>query len=1092
MKNNEFSNYIASSNFKELFISELGWNRYRGVEKWLPIEIDEETFQVSSIAERNGFQILTCPVKKIPNITICRKLDARIRNAANDYICIFYIQNTQHHQWIAPIRENNRREIVTIEYENTQQLDFLFSKIQSLTFELDERTTIVDVKERVNSAFAVNSEKITKEFYSGFQKQHKEFSEFISGIKDDIPVKQNKDKQWFASVMLNRLMFCYFIQKKGFLDGDFNYLQNKLKWVQDLQGKNKFFKTFYKGFLSELFYEGLNASSHNQNFISIYGRIPYLNGGMFEEHQLEKEYQNIDINDEAFVNLFNFFDKWRWHLDTRITASGKDINPDVLGYIFEQYVNDRSKMGAYYTKEDITEYISKNCILPFLINKVSTHFPKIFGSRGSAWKLLSRDREKYIYDPMKKGYSENWQNQLPTDISKGLDCKRNIASKRSKWNSPASEDFGLPNETWRESIDRLSIYENTINTIQSRQINNINELITYNLDIQTFVYDLLNQSSDSNFIDSFYKQLKKLSILDPTCGSGAFLFAAMNVLEPLYEICIEKMSSFNEKDPSLFKNELAEIRKHYRSNIRYFIYKNIILRNLYGVDIMAEATEIAKLRLFLKLMAVVDVNFRDENLGLDPLPDIDFNIRSGNSLFGYASENELEKDLEQPADINQLIANQDRQKEIYEKLSSVAETYRKFRSSQLDSFASAQQIKTIKSSLREEVKNLNGVLNYLLYEGTNTSNHTFEEWFNIQKPFHWFAEFYEVLNENKGFDIIIGNPPYLEAKDIEYEIKDYQTKDSRAVHIFCLERSLNLLNENGNISMILPMALTCTQRMVCAQELLEQNRTVWYSNFAWRPAKLFDQVNRALCIFIANKTPSLSVFTTPYIKWTAETRSLLFKTLSYLPYNEPRQSFWVPKLKNPIEFSILSKVLKQKNSIPNYFSSSNKNPVYYKSTGGLYWKVFTNFAPKFYCNGIEGKSSRETTMDLSSKNVAICAVAIFSSNLFWWWYTITSNLRDLNPSDLNGFRFPLDIMSDKDLLEKGKEYIRDIKKNSSMLTRVQKKTGTTETQSFKISLSKSIIDEIDNILAKHYGFTKEELDFINNYDIKYRLGADSD
>ena len=214
--------------------------------------------------------------------------------------------------------------------------------------------------------------------------------------------------------------------------------------------------------------------------------------------------------------------------------------------------------------------------------------------------------------------------------------------------------------------------------------------------------------------------------------------------------------------------------------------------------------------------------------------------------------------------------------------------------------------------------------------------------------------------------------------------------------------------------------------------------------------------------------------------------------MSYLPYNEPRQSFWVPKLKNPIEFSILSKVLKQKNSIPSYFSSSNKNPVYYKSTGGLYWKVFTNFAPKFYCNGIEGKSSRETTMDLSSKNVAICAVAIFSSNLFWWWYTITSNLRDLNPSDLNGFRFPLDIMSDKDLLEKGKEYIRDIKKNSSMLTRVQKKTGTTETQSFKISLSKSIIDEIDNILAKHYGFTKEELDFINNYDIKYRLGADSD
>ena len=57
-----------------------------------------------------------------------------------------------------------------------------------------------------------------------------------------------------------------------------------------------------------------------------------------------------------------------------------------------------------------------------------------------------------------------------------------------------------------------------------------------------------------------------------------------------------------------------------------------------------------------------------------------------------------------------------------------------------------------------------------------------------------------------------------------------------------------------------------------------------------------------------------------------------------------------------------------------------------------------------------------------------------------------------------------------------------------MLTRLQKKTGKTETQSFRIKLSKPIIDEIDALLAKHYGFTEEELDFIVNYDIKYRMG----
>ena len=93
-----------------------------------------------------------------------------------------------------------------------------------------------------------------------------------------------------------------------------------------------------------------------------------------------------------------------------------------------------------------------------------------------------------------------------------------------------------------------------------------------------------------------------------------------------------------QDQPDYFKTQLAKISDKYRSNIQYFIFKSIILRNLYGVDIMVEATEIAKLRLFLKMVAVVDVDRRQPNLGLDPLPDIDFNIRCGNTLVGYANE----------------------------------------------------------------------------------------------------------------------------------------------------------------------------------------------------------------------------------------------------------------------------------------------------------------------------------------------------------------------------------------------------------------------------------------------------------------------
>lgn len=79
-------------------------------------------------------------------------------------------------------------------------------------------------------------------------------------------------------------------------------------------------------------------------------------------------------------------------------------------------------------------------------------------------------------------------------------------------------------------------------------------------------------------------------------------------------------------------------------------------------------------------------------------------------------------------------------------------------------------------------------------------------------------------------------------------------------------------------------------------------------------------------------------------------------------------------------------------------------------------------------------------------------------------------------------------MQDTELISLRERYIEDLKVNSIMLVRNQKQTGRTETQSFKVQKSKAIIDQIDHVLAKHYGFTDEELNFIINYDIKYRMG----
>ena len=1076
MKRQEFDGYIKENDFASLF-NQMGWNNSNQVIPTIA-PVEEKKYYLNCVAQRNGFKVYTCEVETIPLMTVIKAVDKRLRKSSNDYILIFIsTTETMHHEWIVPVKTVDKRVLVPVEYTTTAQLDFLYSKHSELSFGIEEESTILDVTKKVHSAFELNSEKITKDFYAGFKKQHNQFAEFISGIDVE------GDKQWYVSVMLNRLMFCYFIQKKNFLDFNPNYLRDKLNECKAKKGKDKFFKSFYKSFLVQLFQGGLNTPSHETNeFRQTFGRIPYLNGGMFDQHQLEKQYENIDIADEAFENLFDFFDKYKWHLDTRIEASGKDINPDVLGYIFEQYINDRAQMGAYYTKEDITNYIGKNCILPFLWDKTLN---TAGADSNSVWDFLKKSGDTYIYDAVKHGLKdENGKlKELPENIVKGLDTtKPKLIERRKDWNTPTQEDFALQTEIWRETVERRNRYIELCEMISACKITTINDFITYNLDIVRFTQDYLQNTNNMKQVLVFYHAMQNVTILDPTCGSGAFLFAAMNILEPLYDICLDRMEEVS--DNTAIKAELDEIKNNYRSNRAYYIYKSIILKNLYGVDIMNEATEIAKLRLFLKMVAVVEADNKLPNLGLDPLPDIDFNIRCGNTLVGYANKKELFDSFK-----TNMIEAGDWKEKTQKKVNEVSATYKIFKEWQLKQTDSIEDFKIAKKNLSISLEQLNNTLNQRLFGSRAYTNIDYNIWLRETKPFHWFAEFYEIIQENGGFDIIIGNPPYLEQRQINYTVNDYETGASSAVHAYCIERSSKLLNESGIVSMIVPLAIVCTQRMIPVQKILERNGIVWYSNYAWRPAKLFDAVNRALSIFIARKTNEKHVFSTGYTKWTSEIRSDLFQRIIYCNYDVQRDSFWVPKLKDNLEQNILNKILNSDYELFELISASQNNHfVYYRTTGGLYWKIFTNFSPKFYLEGKEGKSSRETNFAVRSKEESVIMVAVLSSDLFWYWYTVTSNLRDLNPSDISGFRIAKSVLSDNEMQKLGTEFLEDIQRNSTMLTRVQKGKGETKTQSFKISLSKTIIDKIDTRLAKHYDFTEEELDFIINYDIKYRMG----
>lgn len=1000
MKRKLFNQYITEADFKGLFVSEMLWNNPSGATLLPEYTIDEHIFCIEQIAERKGFQILQCCTDEIPAASVCKKLDTKLRKNAENYICIFVVPNTLHHLWVAPVKKVEKRDVVLMEYDTLDKAGFLFEKMENLSFTIEDNPTILDIIEKVQKSFLINSEKITKDFYAGFKKEHSNFAKFITGIDDHIDDKQNKNKQWYTSVMLNRLMFCYFIQKKGFLDGDVDYLRHKLEWTCEQEGEDRFFNHFYKGFLVSLFHDGLNVPKHSHEFENIYGRIPYLNGGMFDVHQIEQDYAELDIADEAFVSLFDFFDKWHWHLDDRMTASGRDINPDVLGYIFEQYINDRAQMGAYYTKEDITEYIGRNTIVPYLMDAVKRKDEKLFRSNGELWTFLRESGDLYIYDAMKKGADQ----PLPDNISIGLDTTQpNLLERRAHWNERTPEALALPTEIWRETIERLQRCQSIKEKIVNGEITAINDFITYNLDIRQFVTDYLTHTQNHLFVEYFYDALQHVTILDPTCGSGAFLFAALNILEPLYEVCINRMQEFHEQNPHLFIRQLQEIAHKYRSNIQYFIYKSIILRNLYGVDIMVEATEIAKLRLFLKMVAVVEVDKRDPNLGLDPLPDIDFNIRCGNTLVGYATQKELDRDLVQ----GDMFAIEEFKAKVNEEMDKVARTYDIFKDVQLKQAEDMAAFKRAKHELKKRLAQLNDLLNHQMFGAVGTTA-DYDAWYQSYQPFHWLAEFYEIMNGHGGFDVIIGNPPYVSKSKIAY--LSNETFTCSDLYGYVIKRVLQLLCPVGTHGFIVMHNIAFSRNFVEVRNLLNNfHGSAWYSFYSRIPSGLFSgDVRVRNCIYLLSSTGN-EKYTSCLHRWFSEQRVSLFATT--IKYNYFVYSGVIPMLDSEFIQSIYEN--KRGYNIAALEDNLNGICLYYKKVGYNFLSI-SNIKPNAF--DLEGNPTPQTKLGtlkfLPQYNKYIqllCCGKLYISK----WLTYGDDF-DVTGKDITSFTFPFDEISNKD------------------------------------------------------------------------------
>lgn len=640
--------YLQTFDFESLFIEELGWDTVDPIA--LPLTTETEIVTAEAIAQKRGFMVYQCELAKIPPRKVRLQLDQQLTEYSRSHLLIFRDTAAQQQVWMWVKPEGKKRKPIFHTYKANKSAEALIQKLEPLLFSLDEEdaATLVTAINKVSKGF--NIEQVTKQFFQDFEGLHQVFCLEIEGID------QESDRSWYASVLLNRLMFIYFLQRRYFLDQqDAEYLQHKLQFCQSEQ-------TPFYGFLQDLFFEGFAKPERDRapEIQQRLGQIVYLNGGLFLRHPIEQQYPEITIRDRAFEQVFALFERYSWHLDDRPDAEkdSNEINPDVLGYIFEKYINQK-EFGAYYTRPEITEYLCDRTVNKLVVDRVNQQGQTAFTDLPSLLSALTPDLAQLLLETI----------------------------------------------------------------------------------------------------------LPQLTLLDPACGSGAFLVAAMKSLIPIYHGAIA--ASAPDQFTQFYQGS---------ASLDYYVKKCIITDNLYGVDIMAEATEIAQLRLFLALVAAAE---RVEDL--EPLPNVDFNIMAGNSLIGLirVDGDAFNQVGQSSGPVQGELFNAARASEyeriLKEKNKSIA-LYKKHAFQRFDA-DTPQENRLI--NLRTHIDQLNGSsqvkLNQLLleefsgtlkikFEAAQLSGKAKKRLLTVEDierltPFHWGYHFDKVFARG-GFDAIIANPPW--------------------------------------------------------------------------------------------------------------------------------------------------------------------------------------------------------------------------------------------------------------------------------------------------------------------------------------------
>jgi len=558
---------------------------------------------------------------------------------------------------------------------------------------------------------------------------------------------------------------------------------------------------------------------------------------------------------------------------------------------------------------------------------------------------------------------------------------------------------------------------------------------------------------ESTLGEVFSKIILNLKICDNACGSGAFLLAAADVLLEVYK---------RINDELRLKNSEIAMRK--------LILKN----NLYGVDINPNAIEIAKLRLWLWLVTAYEPD------KVEPLPNIDYNIRVGNSLIGYVDISKF-KDHKLT-----LLDWYSAEKSLNLLLKKREETITKYKD------AVGDKARELKREIEELDKKIKKLLDINLFQEINKKVKISEEEFKkIKYPFHWGFEFYDIFNGNgekneKGFDVVIGNPPYGNIlKDIEKKaIFNFKTKNANEIAANFIERTLEIVKTNGLIGLIVANSIAINKSTSSARDLIRKHMSKSkMALFGTRPAKIFADAEIRVLIFLGEKDePKRTgiIYTTDAIKFTNEQKKTLLNNLSFestegLTLGKEKigdeiEDVSLPKVGYSIIRNILLK-LKEKSEIVIKYRINRKGfkeKMEFRKTGG-YWLNALEKMPY--------KSTKIEELRFEHSVEGDFCILIINSSLFYLYWSTYGNLRDFPLSLLEKFPFPR-----LDILNKNKRKIETLKERISKCLLNSFIPSIGRVGEFRTAKCKNIIDDIDDFLGEMYGLNKKEIEFVKQYD----------